>query len=418
MIGQTRALWRVAVLFLWASIPATGGAAEFLFRDGDRGVVIGDSITVQGDYARYIENFVRTRHPTWTLAFRNCGINGHTAQMGMPYLDNDVLVWQPTVAIVNWGMNDGRRPEGVQYYKDGIVPFVEKLLANKVRVVLCSNSPLDIGDEPSQFTDFNRHFDEMAKFAESFARAKGIPFVDQFHFCHALWGENRKRETPVPVSDQTLAKHPSDYVHARAPGQLTMAYIILKTLNAPGEVSFASVAAASGQTETRRCKISEFRNEHGVLSFVRADEASPCFIDEIGAKGFDLVPFQDDLNRMTLQVTGQPPGRYELKIDDFVHGQFTAQQLADGINLSLNRQSPVCAPGRHVDEAVRVQRGATYIPRENMRWVPPAWLKIPDLDQQKAAQFAAALPAIQKNDLAIAQAARPQPRRYEIRLLK
>jgi lysophospholipase L1-like esterase len=401
-----------ALLILWA-LPA--GAEEFFFRDGDRVVVIGDSITVQGDYGRYIEVFVRTRQPKWTLLFRNAGINGHTAQMGLPYLENDVLFWKPTVAVVNWGMNDGRRKEGVEYYRSGIVPYVDTLREGGVRVVLCSNSPLDIGDEPGTFTDYNASFDAMASFAQGMARERNLPFVDQFHFCHRLWGENRKREKPVPVSDQTLAKHASDAVHARAPGQLTMAYIILKTLHAPGEVSHAAIDAATGKAETRRCAVGDFRNAGGVLSFTRADEASPCWIDDRGAPALELVPFQQELNRMTLQVTALPGAAYELRIDDKPCGVFTSAQLARGINLAEDRESPVCEPGRRVSELVGSLKSATQSAREVLRFQPPPWLTVPDLDAQKQAQFAKSVPSFARADAAIAAAAQPKPHRYELR---
>ena len=394
---------------------AAARADDFFFRDGDRVVVIGDSITVQGDYGRYLEVFLRTRYPKWTLLFRNAGINGHTAQMGLPYLDNDVFFWKPTVAVVNWGMNDGRSKTGVDYYKSGIVPYVDRLLERKLRVVLCSNSPLDIGDEPGKFTDFNVNFDQMAAFAQNLARERGIAFVDQFHFCHRLWGENRKREKPVPVSDQTLAKHSSDAVHARSAGQLTMAYIILKTLNAPAEVSFASLDAATGKAETRRCALSDFRNAAGVLSFTRADEASPCWIDDIGARALELVPFQQELNRMTLQIAGLPAKSYELRIDDKPCGLFTAAQLAQGLNLSDLRDSPLCEPGRRVSGLVLSLKSATASAREVLRFQPPPWLTIPDLDAQKQAQFAKSVPEFDKTDAQIAAAAQPQPHRYELR---
>src|SRR5436190_1548312 len=101
----------------------------FALRDGDRVVVVGDSNTVSGHYVRYLETFVRTRFPQWTTTFRNAGVNGQTATGGLEIIDADVLVWKPTVVIVNYGMNDGRRGEGVEVYRTGITRYVDRLQA-------------------------------------------------------------------------------------------------------------------------------------------------------------------------------------------------------------------------------------------------------------------------------------------------
>lgn len=411
-------------LFFAVPLPvraAPAAAGSFFFRDGDRIVVVGDSITVEGGYVRYLENFLRTRFPKWTIAVRNAGINGEIAQGGYKVMDRDVMVWRPTAVIVNYGMNDGRRPQGAQIYRDGIVPYVDKLIAHGVRVVLCSNTPLDIGDRPGVFTGYNLSFHEMAGFAAELAAKRGIPFVDQFHFCHDLWGRNRDRPDPVPVSHQTGVPYPSDFVHARGPGQLTMAYIILKTLGAPAEVSAAAIDAVSGRAEVRRCAISEFRALPAVqgISFVRTDEASPCWIDDQqpfpGRLGLKLVPFLEKLNRMPLQVTGLPDGRYSLAIDGQPQGTLSAAQLAAGINLAAAWESPVYGPGRALDAKIRAQRAASYAARQVRFFAPPAWLTVPELEAQKEREFARRREALEKLDAEIHPLAAPRPLRYEIR---
>src|SRR5260370_35972816 len=54
-------------------------AGEFLIKDGDRVVFLGDSITEQRLYTTYIEAYALTRHPDWKLTFRNVGWGGDTA---------------------------------------------------------------------------------------------------------------------------------------------------------------------------------------------------------------------------------------------------------------------------------------------------------------------------------------------------
>lgn len=409
----------------WAALfgaSATAAEAAFFLRDGDRIVVVGDSITVEGHYVRYLDNFLRTRFPTWTLAVRNSGTNGQVAQRALAAFDTDVLAWRPTVAIVNFGMNDGRRAGGAEFYRTGIVPYVERLRSAGLRVVLCSNSPLDLGDTPGGFTDYNRTFAEMAAFAAGFARERGLAFVDQFNFCHRVWGENRRRAEPIPVSHQTTVPYPSDFVHARGPGQTTMAYIILKTLIAPSEIGSAELDAASGATRGRRSRITDIRrtSDGRTLTFTRTDEASPCWIDDRapfpGSLGLELVPFTAELNRLTLQVRGLDAGRHELAIDDVPLGVFTAQQLADGVNLAADQRSPVYAPGRRVDAAIRRQTAATKAARDVAFLQPPAWLKVPDLAAQREREWQRRVAEVDALDPAIQAAAKPAP--YTIRLTR
>lgn len=406
-----------------SSTSSFGGEAEgkpFFFHDGDRIVVVGNSITVQGFYVRYLETFIRTRYPTWTIFVRNSAINGHTAKACLKYMDADVLAWKPTVVIISYhgSWRDFPQDAGsIGDYEEGTTPYVDKLLDNKVRAVLCSHTPFDLGDPPGIYTGANKDFDVMANFGKEFAGQRHIPFVDQFHFCHDLFGRNLRREKPVAVTDQTLVKFPSDHVHIRGPGQLPMAYNILKTLHAPAEVSYASIDAVTGKAETRRCAIRDFQAlpDGKGISFVRADEASPCWIDDKGAPGLELVPFQAELNRMILRVTGLRAGQYKLEVEGFSQGIFTDQQLAEGVNLSENRLSPLSAPGREVAKRIQdcnilVQKMRNAVTLFSL----PDWLSIPDLNKQKQAELERRFSAIQQADASIGQAAKPKPLHYTV----
>ena len=113
-------------------LAASAVAGEFFFKDGDRIVFLGDSITEQRLYTTYIEAYTLTRHPEWKLWFRNVGWGGDTswlrqrahpdekqlfaadeaAQQKMVEdsvgrgLRRDVLPLKPTAITIKFGMND------------------------------------------------------------------------------------------------------------------------------------------------------------------------------------------------------------------------------------------------------------------------------------------------------------------------
>ena len=96
----------VVALILGLGMPA--GAGEFFFKDGDRVVVMGDSITEQHLYSNYLEAWTLTRFPTWKITFHNVGIGGDTVP-GAATVDFCATWWQykPTALTVDFGMNDG-----------------------------------------------------------------------------------------------------------------------------------------------------------------------------------------------------------------------------------------------------------------------------------------------------------------------
>src|SRR6516165_12084929 len=71
---------RFSILFIVSfSLAVCAIAGDFLIKDGDRVVFLGDSITEQRLYTTYIEAYALTRHPNWKLSFRNVGWGGDTS---------------------------------------------------------------------------------------------------------------------------------------------------------------------------------------------------------------------------------------------------------------------------------------------------------------------------------------------------
>ena len=68
------ALPALALLTLYCLSSQHLSAEEFFFKDGDRVLVIGDSITEQHLYSNFLEMWTLSRFPGWKLTFRNVGI--------------------------------------------------------------------------------------------------------------------------------------------------------------------------------------------------------------------------------------------------------------------------------------------------------------------------------------------------------
>lgn len=126
------------------------------FKDGDRAVFLGNSITDGGHYHSYIWLYYMTRFPYMDLRVMNAGIGGETAGDMYKRLDGDVLSKRPTVLTVTFGMNDTGYMEyngddagafGEKKYRECYDNFkkMEKRLQtlDGVRVVMLGGSPYD-----------------------------------------------------------------------------------------------------------------------------------------------------------------------------------------------------------------------------------------------------------------------------------
>ena len=79
------------------------------FKDGDRVVFFGDSITHGGFYGEYVNLFYATRYPERNIWFSNSGWSGATAQQGLWSIADDIVAKKPTIVTVMFGMNDINR---------------------------------------------------------------------------------------------------------------------------------------------------------------------------------------------------------------------------------------------------------------------------------------------------------------------
>lgn len=339
--------------------PAPSG---LLLKAGDRLAICGDSITEQKMYSRLIETYLTVCVPDLKIATRQYGWGGETAEGFLRRMTNDCLRFDPTIATTCYGMNDHRYraydEANAQWYRANQDAIVRAFKAAGARVVLGSAGC--VGKVPgwsqaagSTLEDLNLNLCKLRNLDIDLARQEGVAFADVFWPMLTAGFTARQKYNP----DYAIAG--KDGVHPDWAGHLIMAYAFLKGMGLDGDLGTVTVDLQAGRaTATGGHQVGGFQDgavtvtSHRYPFCATGDPAK----DNSLRSGMSLVPFNQDLNRLTLVVKGGSAASYKVTWGP-ASKSYSAADLAQGVNLAADfAANPFSEAFAKVDEAVAAKQ--------------------------------------------------------------
>lgn len=352
---------KLIVLIAVACMTCTAAFAQTVkpFKEGERAVFLGNSITDGGHYHSYIWLYYMTRFPNMPIRVFNGGIGGDTAYDMNKRLDGDIFAMKPSVLMVTFGMNDsgyfeynGDKPKefGEQKYQESVKNYqqMEKRFKDlpDTRIVMVGTSPYDETVQLKDNTPFktkNETIKRLVDYQKESATKNHWEFTDLNAPMVALNQQYQQKDPAFTLCG-------SDRIHPDNDGHMVMAYLFLKAQGFVGKgVADMEINATKKQAvKSENCTVSNVKQNGKDLSFDYLAEALPYPLDTI-ARGWGqkksqseilkVVPFMDEMNREILKVTGLK-GNYKLLIDNEEIGTWSGEELAKGINLAAESKTP------------------------------------------------------------------------------
>jgi len=231
----------IAVLAVTVAVVASAG--ESCFRPGSRVVFLGDSITHQGKYLRFVDEYLVNSRPGDRIRTYSAGVGGDRTDLCLGRLARDVDSRRPDVIAIMLGMNDCMNDEAATNYESNVTRLVARLKsANpRARFVWMTPSPYDsdvrlaqdrLGPHPERAERLRGY----AEFLRRWRREQGGTLVD---LNAAMEAFNRKAQE----LDPTFTLCGVDRVHPQDLGGYFMARIILRDLGLLSWTVPESVAA-------------------------------------------------------------------------------------------------------------------------------------------------------------------------------
>lgn len=349
---------RVLVLaVLLACVPAFSQAQ---LKQGDGVAICGDSITEQKLYSVFMEEYLLMCQPVAGLHTCQFGWGGETAPGFLGRMANDVLWLKPAVATTCYGMNDGgyspMTDDKARRYRDSQTGIVQQFKKAGTRLIIVGSPGCVDADtfrqSPEAATMYNKTLAGLRDIACEVAANEQVVFANVF-------------DPMVEAMTKGKAKYGSKYhmaggdgVHPSPNGQLVMAYAFLKAMGCDGNIGTIGVDLAGGKAQAS--------DGHKVLSAnggtveIESSKYPFCFFGDPASPDatsgvIEFIPFNQDLNRLTLTVTG---GKGRLKVTwGKTSKTFDAEQLAKGINLAAEfLDNPFVEPFRQAGQAIRQQQ--------------------------------------------------------------
>ena len=329
-----------------------------VFKQNDRVVFIGDSITHGGRYHADVYLFYATRFPHEPFNSYNCGISGDTAFGTNHRFASDISRRRPNIAAIMLGMNDAissnfesslplqkrikAQANAYKTYTTAMDQLAASLTAIDCDIIFIKPSIYDQTAklDKTNLIGKNDQIGRFARFLETLALKYESSVVDFY--------------TPMGVINHTLqASKPQDSiigkdrVHPGIPGHLVMAYHFLKAQNMSPYISAIrldaqAIAKGTGKIiEQLNCEIhGDLKFSKNAMNFTATEQALPFPLNQAQMKALEWVPFQHELNRQVLAIDNLIPGDYTLTIDGIKVGEYTSEKLKAGIDLSANKATP------------------------------------------------------------------------------
>ena len=333
----------------------------------------GDSITHHNHYVDYLTLFYATRYPDMPLTFHNAGVGGNTSASAMGRFRQDILVQDPDMVALFFGMNDGRRGRAydekiLDAYKKNMGRLIERIETEaKAKVILLTPSMYDhhrhksLADKPVDFSEeYNDRLVRLGDYLKQLGRAKDCPVIDLNAPMVAVTEAMRKKD-----KEATLSK---EGVHPTPEGHFVMAYAILKGFDVAGDVGSVTVDVKSGKAQTQRAQVSNLKTTETGAEFDLLAESLPFPYPRDVRKMLPYVPFTKELNREVVRITGLPEGLYALTIDGKSVGAFSHESFAEGLEMARRTATPQYQQAEEVSKINDRLQALVHIHRD-FRWM-------------------------------------------------
>jgi len=145
-------------------------------------------------------------------------------------------------------------------------------------------------------------------------------------------------------------------VHPGVQGHWLMAYTFLKAQNVTPCVAKVSIDAATTKiASAENCEIRNLTCSENSVSFGYVPKSLPLPWNKEYRAASGIVPITEELNQELVQINGLKVGKYSLMIDDSNLGNYSAEELQQGVNLAVNLENPEQKQALKLDALIQDQ---------------------------------------------------------------
>lgn len=322
--------------FLSLFLAAVSLRAESILPPNARVAVIGDSITEQKIYSKYIETYLLACTGRSDIKVFQFGWSGERAGGFAARLENDLAVFNPNVATTCYGMNDGSyrpyAPEVGAEYEKNMRLVIDGLKKVGVKAMAIGSPG---GVDPDYFKknvtgpDYNDNLAHLRDIAKKLAEENKQPFANVHDTMMSALTKSKA------ALGKEYGPFGGDGFHPAPAGQLLMAQAFLKALGFDGEIGTINVDMKGASTASSGHTVTGGENGSVTLESTKwpfVFDADP----KSAGSNRSILPFtsfNEDLNRLTLKVKNLSAARAKVTWGS-QSKEFTREQLEAGVNLA------------------------------------------------------------------------------------